>query len=456
MKNTMTAAQNRVPAGMKLGYGLGDFGANMVYQSVMLYLMFYFTDVFLIGASAAGTIFLVAKFWDAVTDPLIGFASDATKSRWGRKRPYLLFGAVPLGASMYLLFASPAIPESWKVIYGLAAFLLVCTAYTVVNIPYGALTASLTTDSHERSRVTGYRMFFAILGTLVVAGATKPLAGLFSSPVQGWRFVGLVYGIIAALFTLITFFSVRERIQTGTEKFSPGDIRKVVLANRPFIVLSLGMVMHLGAIGILAAMVNYHFKYNFHRESFVPLVFLCLFATAAVSIPLWVYLSKKIGKKNAFNTGMLIVALSLIVLFFVKDFNMGLFIPLFIVTGIGISTMFFSPWAMIPDTVEYSEWKTGLRREGILYGFFYFSHKLAAALAGFITGLGLSAIGYLQPLEINTVITAQEQGESTLYGIRLLATLVPVALIMGGIFFISRYPIDEKMHAGILEDLRRK
>jgi len=250
----------------KLGYAVGDFGANMVFQSVVLFLMFYLTDVFLIPAGVAGTIFLIAKIWDAVSDPMMGYISDRTKSRWGQKRPYLLFGALPLGICMMLLFYTPALEGSSKTMYALVMFLLVCTAYTVVNIPYGALTANLTLDTNERSRLTGYRMFFAILGTLFVAGATKPLVGLFDSSVEGWRFIGMLYGAIAAFFTLVTFATVKERIQhKDTDEYHLRDIATTLKVNKPFIFLSIGVFLHLCAIGVLASMVNYLLKYNYAK-----------------------------------------------------------------------------------------------------------------------------------------------------------------------------------------------
>ncbi|HQL42447.1 MAG TPA: MFS transporter [Spirochaetota bacterium] len=452
MKKSM--AQTGLSLTTKLGYAVGDFGANMVFQSVVLFLMFYLTDVFLIPAGVAGTIFLIAKIWDAVSDPMMGYISDRTKSRWGRKRPYLLFGALPLGICMALLFYTPALEGSSKTMYALVMFLLVCTAYTVVNIPYGALTANLTLDTNERSRLTGYRMFFAILGTLFVAGATKPLVGLFDSSVEGWRFIGMLYGAIAAFFTLVTFATVKERIQhKETEEYHLRDIVTTLKVNKPFIFLSIGVFLHLCAIGVLASMVNYLLKYNYAKEEFIPIAFLCMFATSAAVIPLWVFLSQKMGKKHAFNAGMGMLAVILLVLFFVKEFNGVLFIVLFVIAGISISTVFFSPWAMIPDTVEYSQWKTGIRREGILYGFFYFSQKLAAACAGFITGIGLTLCGYLQPLLVGNTLTSRMQAESALTGIRLLSTIIPMLLIILGIVFIWLFPIDEKMHRKIVEEI---
>jgi len=440
---------NSVPIGIKVGYGVGDFAANLVFQSVMLYLMYFFTDVFMIGASAAGSIFLMSKIWDAVSDPIMGCLSDRTRSRWGQKRPFLLFGAVPLGVSFWLLFAAPALSPNWKIVYAAAAFLIFCTAYTVVNIPYGAITASMTLDSHERSSITGYRMFFAILGTLVVAGATRPLVARFADDVTGFRIVSLIYALLAVGFTLVTFSAVRERIFAGdaSGRFNLNEIWVVTRSNRPFIVLTLGMFCHLTAICIMAAMVNYFFKYNLKNEPFIPIAFISLFATAALAIPLWVFISKRQGKKAAFNAGMGLLGLTLIGLYFIKALNPFMLVPVFVAGGIGLSTIYLSPWSMIPDTVEYAEQKTGLRREGILYGLFFFGQKLAAAFAGFIAGQGLDLAGYLPNAE---------QSASALAGIRLLMTLAPVSLIVIGMGLISLYPIDRRLHDQILRELQHE
>lgn len=431
---------------MKIGYGVGDFAANLVFQSIMLYLMYFFTDVFMLSAAAAGTIFLVSKIWDAVSDPLMGSLCDRTRSRWGRKRPFLLFGAVPLGICFVLLFAAPALSPSGKIIYGLITFLLVCTAYTVVNIPYGALTAAITLDSDERSSITGYRMFFAILGTLAVAGATKPLVAQFSNPTAGFRIISLCYAVFAVGLTLVTFFSVREDATANTDigGFDLKETARIVSRNQPFFVLTVGMFCHLTAIGLLAAMVNYYFKYNLNKEGVVPIAFLCLFATAAMAIPFWVWVSKKKGKKTAFNAGMALLAMVLVALYFGKALSIQIIISLFVLGGIGLSTIYLSPWAMVPDTVEYAEWKTGLRREGVLYGLFFFGQKLAAAFAGFIAGQGLELAGYMP----NAI-----QSASALFGIRLLMTIVPTALIVIGMGFISFYPIDQKFHAQIVREI---
>ncbi len=445
---TDCTANDHLSISTKVGYGMGDLAANLVFQSILIYLLFFFTDVYGIAAPVAGLIFLVSKIWDGISDPIMGFISDRTHTRWGQKRPYLLFGAIPLGVCFFLLFSPPPLPDHWKPFYALFLFLLVCTFYTIVNIPYGALTASLTSDSHERSKLTGYRMFCAILGTLVVAGATKPLVGLFPDPKIGFAVIAGIFGLIATILTLVTFFSVKEKTQQrSNEKYRLSDIILIIKSNQPFLILSMGMILHLSAVGILAAMVNFYFKYFLKNESFATIALLCMFVSAALALPLWVVISKIFSKKATFNLGMGLLALSLGALYFVTEVNTTILIPVFILAGVGISTIYFSPSAMIPDTVEYSEWKTGLRREGVLYGFYYFGQKLAAAFAGFICGQGLGLIQF----EPNIM-----QAPTALQGIRFLTTLVPITIIVLGIVLISFYPIDARFHKKMVDEIQSK
>jgi len=447
---------DKVSLSTKLGYAIGDFGANLAFQVVSFYLLFFFTDVFGILPALAGTIILVSKIWDAVSDPIMGYITDHTRSRWGSKRPYLLFGAIPLGIVMFLLFFAPNIAENLKYAYGMATFILFCTVITVVNVPFLAITPSLTSDSHERSVVTGYRVILGLLGTLVAAGATLPLAGLISTDsVISFRYIGLIYGAIVALATLVAFFSVKEKVFTSAAK--PVKLKeslRSIIGNKPFLIMTAGTFFHMVGMNILATIINYYFKYYLNAENLISVGFLCIFVTAALFIPLFVAISKKTSKKAAYNIGMGIVVVGLLLIFFFGEATISLFgmnIPLIFILlffcGIGLSTNWLSPWSMIPDTVEYAEWKTGKRNEGTMYGIFYFVFKLGTAAAGFLVGTALGLSGYIA----NVVQTGQ-----ALSVIRLLFTVVPGAFILGGIIFIAFYPINALLHKRMTDEIRQR
>jgi GPH family glycoside/pentoside/hexuronide:cation symporter len=435
-----------IPVTEKIGYGSGDFAFNIAVQVTALYLIYYFTDVFGLPAAAAGTVILVSKLWDAVSDPLMGSLSDRTRTTWGSKRPFLLFGALPFGVSIALLFAAPSLADSGRLIYALASYLLFCTALTVVNIPYGALTAAMTLDADERSRISAFRMAFGIAGTLIAASATKPLVGLFATEALGFRSVGIAYGVVATVIVLITFGSVRERAaSTETADAGVRTMVRTVLTNRPFLVLCAATIIVMVAVNTLAAVVNYFFKYNLGAEESIAPAFAALFVTAILSIPFFTWLSARTSKRLAYTVGLSVLVLAEVLIFFFAQGGMAITILLFVLAGVGMATVFLSPWSMIPDTVEYAQWKTGIRREGVFYGVFFFCFKLGAALAGFVTGIVLDVAGY---------VPNASQGPEALMGIRLLLTLVPASLTIIGMLVLSRYPIDKAFHGRIVEDIQ--
>jgi GPH family glycoside/pentoside/hexuronide:cation symporter len=444
----VVSEDTKVSLGMKFGYGAGDFAFNIGYQVCALYLLYFFTDVFGLEAGVAGMIFMVSKVWDAIVDPVIGIISDHTNSRWGRKRPFLLFVGIPLGFVTFLLFLGPHLTYTMKIVYAATTFIIFSTVIAATNVPYGALTADMTLDSKERSGISAFRMTFALIGTLFAAAATKPLVSLFNNEATGFRWIGAIYGVIIAIVVLITFASVKERVShTDEERLPFIQNLKVIFSNAPFLLLAGGVTLYMVAINLLAIVVTYFFKYNLNKEGLVSVAFIALFVTAAVFIPAFVWLSNKKSKKFAFNTGMLILIAALTGIYFVSGDNLYAIFALFFIAGIGFSTVFLFPWAMVPDTVEYSEWKTGLRREGTIYGVYFLCFKIGSAVSGFVAGTGLSYFGYVA----NT-----QQTQKALDGIRLLITFVPIAFILLGLTFIFFYPIDEACHRKILNELKSK
>lgn len=452
-----TPITDKVSLKTKLGYSVGDLGANLAFQVTSFYLLFFFTDIFGILPALAGTIFLVSKIWDAISDPIMGYVVDRTHTRWGRKRPYLLFGAIPLGISVFILFLGPDIAQNLKFAYGMFSFILFCTAITIVNVPYLALTPSMTSDSNERAVVTGYRVVFGIIGTLIAAGATLPLSNFFSpdNQVLAFRYVGLFYGIIIAVVTIISFLTVKEKLNKAKPKrLELKQVLKAVKKNKPFLIITAGTSLHIIAMSILAIVINYYFKYVLNNDSLVTIGFLCIFVTAAASIPAFVKISKKTSKKFAYNLGMGIVAAGLLLIFFFGQTYVNIFnaeIPLVFIflvfCGFGLSTNWLSPWSILPDTIEYSEWKTGVRNEGTLYGIFYFVFKLGSAIGGFLVGNILALTGY---------IANMQQSADTIIVIRLLFTILPFVFIVGGILFIRIFPITSQMHANITKEISEK
>ena len=438
----------RLSTGTKVGYGLGDFGTNIALNATTLYLLYYYTDVFGISPAFAGAVFLVAKLWNAVIDPFIGQLVDRTRSGRGQKRPYLLFGALPFGLAFFAVFAGPQFGPAGRSVYGMASFLLFCTALAFVNIPYSALTVSMTPDAHERTSLSGYRMTFAIVGTLVAGAAVKPVVSLFSTERAGFRAAGVIVGVVLAALILVAYKASFERVEVKAD--APRSFRvnmRTMLSNAPFLFLAGAFIFCTISNYILASVVNYYFKYILNAEGLIPVGFAALFGVAILSVPLWLFLSRRVGKRTSFIAGAALLVAALIVLRLLGTPNKWLFIAMLAVAGIGVSTIYLFPWAIIPDTVDYSRWKSGVAQESFLYGFYTFGLKLSQAFAGFLVGIALDAIGYVPNVTQSPRVSA---------GISFLMTIAPCAFLVVGIVFLGLYPIGPKRYAEISAELAAK
>ena len=427
----------------KLSYGVGDLGANLVFNMVSFYLLYYLTDVALLTASLAGLVLTLVRVIDAFTDPAIGMLSDRTQSRWGRRRPFILFGAIPVGVFFFLLFAgTPLRGQTGMFLYFLLIYAVFFISYSVVNVPYSALTPDLTKDPDERTVLNGYRMACAIIGTLVAAGATSALVGLFPDESTGFAMVAAAYGLIFILMSQIVFWGSKGRDrsvpQTGSQKVL--GLYLSALKNKPFMLVAVTYIIHSFAVTTISSSLIYYLKYYIGREGLISTIFLVLLLTAMLFIPLWVWISKKIGKKQAYMIGMSVLACAMVVMFLLKPEQVPFIYVLAFAAGSGLSTFFVLPWAIVPDTIDYHAQRTGQQIEGVFYGIWNFGPKLGSAVAGFCLGMGLTAFGYVPNL-----VT---QSSKTILGIRSIFCLVPAVIILCGVVVMSFYRLNQKSPAG--------
>ncbi len=433
----------------KISYGVGDMGANLLFNTVSFYLLYYLTDIALLSASLAGLIFTLVRIVDASVDPAIGYYSDRTKSRFGRRRPYVLYGSVPASLLFYLLFAgSPTGTQSGMFVYYLIIYAAFCVGYSIVNVPYSALTPDMTSDFNERTSLNGYRMSAAIVGTLIAAGATKPLVSLFPDEKSGFAIIAAVYALIFTGINLIVFFGSKERHAVMEEKKENlVELYLQVFRNKAFIIIAVTYILHTVAVTIISSMMVYYFKYYLKEELAVSLVFLALLLTSMACIPLWVALSKRIGKKASYMAGMSLLALAMLIIFFLGQ-NQILFVYILaVLAGLGLSTFYVLPWSMVPDTIEYNELQCGRRSEGIFYGVWSFGPNLGSSLAGVNIGLGLTISKYIPNEPMQTA--------GVLLGIRALLCLLPILLIVAGVIILSFYPITQKKYTQMIEEIKK-
>jgi glycoside/pentoside/hexuronide:cation symporter, GPH family len=441
----------KLSLGTKLGFGVCDLGGNLFFTAMGFWTLNYLTDTVMLGAAAAGIAIMIGKLWDAVTDPMMGYISDRTRSRWGRRRPYLLFGAIPLFLTMWLFFTNPHLEgrQALLTVWAAVALCLLNTAYTIVNIPYSSLTPEMTDDYNERSVLNGFRFCFAGVGTIIGVLALIPINS-FANKSSGYSMIGGILGFIMAVTALITFFSIREpgheKAQRPTEGFF--DTYAIVFRNKPYLIILFTYALNISALAFVQTIVAYYYKYIFHDEGSTFLAMGALIIVAIAFIPVSVLVSKKIGKKRSYQICFLILSISCLVLFFLGHIlGKWFFFGMMIFAGIGLGFGYSAPWAMVPDTIEYDAIKTGKRKEGAFYGMWTFVSKIGNSIALALTGGILGWAKYVPNVE---------QSPSSIFAIRLIVGPIPALVFLGALILVQFYPLDEKAYAALLEEKAKK
>jgi GPH family glycoside/pentoside/hexuronide:cation symporter len=436
----------------KFRYGLADLGFAVITSAMQFFLLFYYTDVAGINPALAGVALMVGKLtWDAVKDALIGYLSDRTRSRFGRRRVYMIFGAVPMGLAMWILFSLPTgLDGAAAFIAVLLSFLLVDTCLAVNSTPYYALTPELTRDYDERASLTSIRMIYSVVGYILGAALTTILAGIFKGTgmnlQQAWSATGAVFGIIATITTLVTTFSIKESPEMAGEpsKLPAGKAVMTSFKNKPFIILMIAFILSSFSFTVLTALVPYFIQYQLNMADQVPIVLLVMLVTIGLFLMPAKMISDKINKGPAYALGLFIASAAIISGFFFPYGPTPLIYVVAIVAGIGFSAQWVFPWSMLPDVIEYDEKMTGERREGIYYGLWAFLSKFTSALGIAVCGWALSLYGYVPNVA---------QSDHALFGIRLFFAVVPAVVIIISLPFLIWYPITRKSHAALLKEL---
>ena len=434
----------KVPVSTKLGFGVGDIGGNLFFTVLSFWGLKYLTDSVLLAGAAAGLAMGAGRLLDAVLDPMLGILSDRTRTRWGRRRPYLLFGALPVAAVFVFFFMVPGSQDQNFLFWWATITLVVLNlAFSVVNIPYSSLTPELTTDYDERMSLGGYRMGFAVVGTILGAVAFGIVAQAFpgDSP-RGFFVAGLVFGSVFAASTLITAFSVREPMLPVEVSGSAFGAWGKVLANRPFVIVIVGYVVNILGITFVSAMLAYYFEYVLHDPAGTTGALAILLLVAAAFIPVSVWLSGKIGKIRTYQMAMILLAAACGMIGLVgPSWGSGGVLGIMVFAGIGMGFAYAPPFALVPDTIEVEARRTGFREEGSYYGLMTFSTKLGQSVANWFIGTLLSAAGY---------IANQAQSEGALSVIVLLVSPIPVVMFLLAALILQFYPLDKKTYESMV------
>jgi glycoside/pentoside/hexuronide:cation symporter, GPH family len=433
----------------KLLYGAGDLGFSLTDTTIGVLFAIFLTDVVGLQPGLAAAAIFIGRSWDYINDPLIGHFSDRTRTRWGRRRPFLLFGFIPFGIAFSLLWWKPPIetPVFLAAYYGLA-YLLFDTSATFVYMPYFCLTPELSEDYDERTTLTSYRMAFSILGGLIAFTVPLAIIGTMRPENAGRVFgVGIGLAAVSALPLLLTFFGTRERsdyLQQAQPQLR--DSLRAAARNRPFIFAAGIFLFTWTAIEIVQAMLLFFLKYYMQLEAESDVVAGAVFITALITLPFWEKASRIWDKRVTYIVGMIFLSAVLITLTVINPgWGFPLVIALAALAGIGVGAIHVLPWAIIPDAIEWDELATGQRHEGMFYSLVTLFRKISSSIAIPLTLLVLDWSGY--------VSNATEQAPSAVRAIQAMMGVVPSVLLVGGIIFALVYPLGREKHAQIRAEL---
>ena len=435
----MTDRDHTLPRYIKVGWGVGELAIAFYVGVTMAFFLFFLTEAHGISPVWAGTALLIPRLWDAATDPIMGMLSDRTRSRMGRRRPFLLVGCFLFGLTFWLVLSPPPVESEFgKVAYFTAMYLLVSTAYTIYDVPYSSMAAEMTGSYRERLNLTGYKMMAARFG-IILSAIVSPL--IFNSQetlAEGFALLGAVGGIFITATGLVAVIttSAAPRTDASPSRFSLREEMAAVIQNRPFAVLFIVFMFQNLAIGASATTLIYFITITM---SVTPNLIGPLFAvagiTALIATPGWVIVGGRIGKKPAYARAIMInMAVALAVFFLPPSLAMLLF-AIYAINGVADAGNQLMPNSMVPDTVEVDELQNGVRREGAIFGAWAFCRKAGMAGGAFLASVCLSLFGFVSGIG--------EQSETAQLGIRVAFSLLPLVLWLIAFKLLARFELDE-------------
>ena len=445
----MTSAKGHLSGFTKLAYGVGDFGFSFTDTALGVLFAIFLVDVVGLAPRLAALAVFIGKSWDYINDPIVGYIADRTRTRWGRRRPYLIFGFIPFGIGFAMLWWHPPFESPLALTaYYAAAYFFYDTMVTLTSMPYMALTPELTQDYDERTSLTSYRMAFSLFGGLVAFIVPLMIIGTMRPENAGKVFqMGLIFGTASALPLLITFIGTREK-EEYAQQDQPGlrESLKAARNNRPFVFAAGIFLFTWTAIEIIQNMLLFFLKYRMRLEEQSDIVAGAVFITALIVLPFWVWASQKTDKRKSYIYGMIFFSAVMLTLIFI-DPSLGfpIVLSLAALAGVGISAVHVLTWAIIPDAVEVDELQSGARHEGMFYALVSLFKKVASSISIPLTLLVLDWSGFAS--------NASQQSDSAIWAIRILVGPVPSVLLLAGIAFAVYYPLSRESHAETREKI---
>lgn len=436
-----------------VAYASGLFGQNALLV-VMGFLMVYYTDAIGISAAAAGTVILVGKIWDAVTDPIMGLIVDRTKTRWGKFRPYMLFSPLVLIAAGIFCFSIPAqAAAALKIVLVYLSNILFWTVFTALDVSYWAIIPAITKTADERNRINAFANYGIMPGAMLASIFAVPLIAAFgggTSNAAGYVPTVVIFLVLTVAGTLFAFASLREKYAIYNDESGKGRFLEsfsVIFKNKPLILLITGILFYMLANAFKMSGMIYYVKYVIGDEGLYALINVAMMLATLIVLAFVPRIIKAIGKKSAFIVSMLIAAASNILIYFFGGVP-ALLIAFSAFGGVAFALYGVSYASMLADTVEYAQWKTGRRSEGVIYSSRTFITKVGSAVGAGVIGLVLGLAHY-------DGMAAQQTAEAV-SAIRIVNTLVPAALMMLAALPMLRYDLTEEKYTQIVAELDQR
>lgn len=446
----------------KIGYGFGDMSSSMFWKIFSYYLPFFYSNIFGLSLADAGLLMLITRIWDAVSDPMMGVIADRTNTKWGKYRPYLLWISVPFAIAGILLFTTPDMGATGKLVWAYVTYILMMTVYTAINVPYGAMLGVMTDDSNTKTVFSSYRMFFAYGGSFIALGAWEPLCNWFKSmnfsETGSWQYAMICIASLCLVGFLLCFTMTREHVKSATETASVGKDLKSLVSNAPWWILNGAALFSNFFNTVRGATAAYFFKDYISANAFLDfgaftiLLYAGLFLMVGevcnmIGVALAVPLSLKLGKKPTYILALVCLVVFSILFFFLPNNSFGWWMMMLLQIIISICTGIISPlvWSMYADVADYAELKDGSASTGLIFSSGSMAQKFGGAFAGWAVMALLALFGY------NTAENAVQTPEA-LEGLKYLMSFIPAAIAAASILVVWIYPLNQKT----MTDINRK
>lgn len=451
----MSYPDTKLPLREKIGYGMGDTASNLFFFGVNAWIFFYYTEVCRITPATAGTLLLLPRLWDAISDPLMGVIADRTRTRHGSYRPYLLWMAVPFGIAGYLTFANPDFSANGKLVYAYITYVLLMTVYTAINVPYSALMGVMSPSPAERTSLSTFRFIGAFSGQLIMSITFLPLVLALGEGDKGIGFprAMAVMAVLATVMFLATFATTRERVRPQAEKTASirGDLLSL-LSNRPWLVMVAAAILTLSAAAVRWTITPQYLKYYFNVDESPYFLFLDKISFVQTTgtlafiagVFLTGFLSRRYGKRGSLIALTLMNGITVLALFLIPRDGYHILVMLNMLGNLIAGPTPALVWAIYTDVADYNEWKSGRRVTGLAFSAAMFAQKLGISIGGSVCGWMLGRAGFTPD---------QPAGNEVVASFRFIASIVPGVLAIANGIVLLAYNLTEEKLAEITREL---